>query len=322
MPPDCGLADKQHAGLKGKKVQLTYLFTANADGSKKLPPLIIGKAYKPCAFKNKTGEQLGFIYWNNAKAWMMAMIYQEWLLDWDEKLRREGRKILLLQDNFSGHVIPDTLTNIHIKNFEPNLTAHVQPNDQGIIHCFKAHYRAKFIHRSIDLYEAGITLTHVYNIDQLEGMHLTDKAWNENLVRQAEDAVESTLNTLEKTGLLQHTNQMDINKLLNPAVKVHQVFEETDEDIYEAVMDAKRVWEESAKSGEVDVESDAPVEPAPMCNKALQAALLLQKYMRDLDDPFAHKLEMMLGLFGRKMCTATMQNTKDTELTNYFPSKE
>ncbi|KIK72255.1 hypothetical protein PAXRUDRAFT_84978, partial [Paxillus rubicundulus Ve08.2h10] len=55
----------------------------------------------------------------------------------------------------------------------------VQPNDQGIICCFKAHYWAKFIHCSIDLYEAGITPTHVYDIDQLEAMCLADKAWNE-----------------------------------------------------------------------------------------------------------------------------------------------
>ncbi|KIK79335.1 hypothetical protein PAXRUDRAFT_71860, partial [Paxillus rubicundulus Ve08.2h10] len=65
---------------------LTFLFTTNADGSKKLPPLIIGKYQKPRPFKNRTGTQLGFNYHNNAKAWMTSAIYQEWLLDWDRKL--------------------------------------------------------------------------------------------------------------------------------------------------------------------------------------------------------------------------------------------
>ncbi|KIK78414.1 hypothetical protein PAXRUDRAFT_70463, partial [Paxillus rubicundulus Ve08.2h10] len=65
---------------------LTFLFTTNADGSKKLPPLIIGKYQKPFPFKNRTGAQLGFNYCNNAKAWMTSAIYQEWLLDWDRKL--------------------------------------------------------------------------------------------------------------------------------------------------------------------------------------------------------------------------------------------
>jgi hypothetical protein len=152
---------------------------ANADGSKKLALLIIGKAYKPQAFGGKTGSQLGFDYRNNAKAWMTGTIYQEWLEDWDTKLRTEGRKILLLQDNFSGHVVPNTLTNIRVKNFEPNLTAHVQPNDQGIIRCFKACYRAKFINRAVDLYKAGVTPSQIYDIDQLEAMCLADEAWNE-----------------------------------------------------------------------------------------------------------------------------------------------
>ena len=59
------------------------MLTSNSDGSEKLPPLIIGKAQKPHAFKNKTGAQLGFYYWTNAKVWMTTKIYQEWLQEWD-----------------------------------------------------------------------------------------------------------------------------------------------------------------------------------------------------------------------------------------------
>jgi DDE superfamily endonuclease len=72
MPPDWGLSDKKHSGVKGKKVRLTYAFTSNADGSDKLPPIIIGKAKKPWAFQKKSGKQLGFYYQNNAKAWMTS----------------------------------------------------------------------------------------------------------------------------------------------------------------------------------------------------------------------------------------------------------
>ena len=62
MPPDRGLSDKHQSGVKGSKIRLTFLFTTNADGSQKLPPMIIGKAYKPCPFKGKTGSQLSFYY--------------------------------------------------------------------------------------------------------------------------------------------------------------------------------------------------------------------------------------------------------------------
>ena len=87
MPPDHGLSDKKGSGVKGKKLRLTYLLATNADGSQKLPPLIIGKAQKPRVFKKKTGLQLGFNYRSNEKAWMTSTIYQEWLQDWDRRLR-------------------------------------------------------------------------------------------------------------------------------------------------------------------------------------------------------------------------------------------
>ncbi|KNZ72527.1 Tigger transposable element-derived protein 6, partial [Termitomyces sp. J132] len=90
MPPDQGLSDKQHAGVKGRKVRLTYAFTANADGSEKLCPMVIGKANMLHAFQKKTGAQLGFDYHSNAKAWMTASLYQNWLEQWDHELQAEN----------------------------------------------------------------------------------------------------------------------------------------------------------------------------------------------------------------------------------------
>ncbi len=55
VPPDRGLADKKHSGVKGSKVRLTYAFTVNADGSDKKEPFIIGKAHKPRPFQKKSG---------------------------------------------------------------------------------------------------------------------------------------------------------------------------------------------------------------------------------------------------------------------------
>jgi len=146
-----------------------------------LRPFIIGKSYKPRAFDKKTGAQLGFYYRNNAKAWMTSTLYQEWLRDWDQQLGQEipPRKVLLLQDNFSGHIVPEGLVNIRVENFAPNLTAHIQPNDQGIIRCFKAHYRAKYIERAIAHYDGMVTPSKIYDIDQLSAMRLADAIWQE-----------------------------------------------------------------------------------------------------------------------------------------------
>jgi hypothetical protein len=151
------LSDHKQAGVKGKNTRLMYAFTSNTNGSEKLQPFIIGKAAQPQAFKEKTGEQLGFYYQNNAKAWMTTYFYQEWIEQWDCEHQAKGHQILLLQDNFSGHVPPNNLQNIQVKNFKPNLTAHIQLKDQGIICCFKAHYHAKFIQQVINWYNEGIT---------------------------------------------------------------------------------------------------------------------------------------------------------------------
>jgi len=62
MPPDRGLIDKPTSGVKGVKKRITYVFTANADGSEKLPPVIIGQWARPRAFQSKSGEALGFYY--------------------------------------------------------------------------------------------------------------------------------------------------------------------------------------------------------------------------------------------------------------------
>lgn len=50
------------------------------------------------------------------------------------------------------------------------LTAHVQPNNAGIIWCFKAWYHHLYISQVIDRYDQGITPSDVYKINQLEAM--------------------------------------------------------------------------------------------------------------------------------------------------------
>jgi hypothetical protein len=179
MAPDRGLSTSKQSGVKGKKTRLTYAFTANADGSDKLEAFIIGKAARPRAFQKNSGAQLGFYYRSNAKAWMTAQLYQDWIRQWDKELEKKKRKILLLQDNFSGHIVPPGLKAIHVENFQPNLTAHVQPNDQGIIRCFKAHYRARFIQRAINRYDEGVTPAEIYEINQLQAMRMAESAWRD-----------------------------------------------------------------------------------------------------------------------------------------------
>ena len=219
---------------------------------------------------------------------------------------------------------------------------HVQPNDQGIIRCFKAHYCARFIQRVVDLYEAGVTPSNIYDINQLEAMQLAQDAWNNvdtmtirncwqkanilpdmpsstpaqrpqptlpisSLIHaidavnnldagpavHAETLVETALDDLEATGALHPSNRMDIAELLNPAVESHNLFDVTDEAIFESVMDANRFKTGAANAVGDDNDDDDPAGPT-RC-ELLQAALMLRKHVATLNDPFSRKLEVMLG---------------------------
>ncbi|KAI6115882.1 hypothetical protein F5141DRAFT_1062078 [Pisolithus sp. B1] len=64
-----------------------------------------------------------------------------------------------------------------------------------------------------------------------------------NLTLQAEALVGSALDDLEATGALQRSNHMDHAEILNLAAEMHNIFEATDEDIFEADMGAKTAWE-------------------------------------------------------------------------------
>lgn len=142
-------------------------------------PFTIGKAKQPCSFARRTAGALGFYYQNNAKAWMTTMLYRKWISKWDTKLRLANCHVLLLQDNFSVHNPPDSLTNIRVENFEANLTEHVQPLDGGIIRCFKVHYRSHFTQHAINKYDSSDTLAKIYDIDQLTGMRIAAEAWRD-----------------------------------------------------------------------------------------------------------------------------------------------
>ena len=376
MAPDRGLSDRKQSGVKAQKARLTYAFTSNANGSEKLPPFVIGKAACPRAFNKKTGAQLGFYYRSNAKAWMTSHLYQDWIQQWDRELQAKGRKILLLQDNFSGHIVPDNLRNIRVENFEPNLTAHVQPNDQGIIQCFKAHYRARFIQRAVDRYDEGITPAEIYSINQLQAMRMADLAWRSvdaatirncwhkagilpddadvdfpsdpslsyanqpsitissllhdstsqmDPVAHAKSQVQAALDDLVATGALQKTNRMDIESLLNPAGESHDLTETSDMEIYQAVVGAIHARENMEKNDGDDLDDcDAChtlIEPCPNRREVLKAVSTVGRYIEDMNDPIARKLEALLGSFNMQVRLEETKGLKNTVLTDYFQRK-
>ena len=140
----------------------------------------------------------------------------------------------------------------------------------------------------------------------------------------AEKNVENVLDDLERTRALQCLNQIDLAELLNPAIESHDMFNVTDKDTFDSVMEVKRLWEGNlGRNPDNDANSDPDSDvsactPELTCCELLQAALMLQKHIRTLNNPFARKLEMMLGSYGQQTCAFEMQNLKDTKVTDYF----
>lgn len=67
--------EKTAPGRKIQKERITFMLCANADGSHKTTPLVIGKAKNPRCFKNFNNP---LIYNNSSSAWMTSHIFHDW----------------------------------------------------------------------------------------------------------------------------------------------------------------------------------------------------------------------------------------------------
>lgn len=163
--------------MKQNRTRLSLCLTVNATGTERLPPLFIGKFCKPRCFKKKTASEHGYHHFDNKAARMTMEISAAWLRSWNFALQQQGRYILLLLDNFSGHKVDSTkLSNMRLEFFTANLTAHIQPCDAGVIRTFKAYFRRLTVMRRIDKTMVGDVPHDLFAIDQLDAMHLAKEA--------------------------------------------------------------------------------------------------------------------------------------------------
>jgi hypothetical protein len=105
------------------------LLACNADGTDKLPPLVIGKSENPCYFQHV--RQLPTKYAANRKVWVTQAIFNDYLRALDAKMSSQNRKVLLFLDQCAARP-QDTsyLKNVKVVFFHPNCTSILQPLDQ------------------------------------------------------------------------------------------------------------------------------------------------------------------------------------------------
>jgi hypothetical protein len=180
--PDRTLATKAGSGGKKSKDRVTLVFTVSASGKKELV-WCIAKSKNPRCFKKINRKLLRVIYRYNKTKWMTGLIMEEYLRWLDNKMRGEGRKVLLLLDNFSGHELgvqlvggKEALANVRIEWLPPNTTSHWQPLDQGIIASFKLQYRRYWISYMLRQYENDKDPNKTVNL--LKAIQWTRVAWD------------------------------------------------------------------------------------------------------------------------------------------------
>lgn len=157
MLPDKTLArhnEKTAAGRKIQKERVTLNVCANAAGTIKLPLHVIGKSAKPRCFKNIDVQRLPVYYSSQKNSWMTCAQFKTWFRDIfvphvRSQLEAVGhsKKALLLIDNCSAHPEESELVSddgcIKACFLPPNVTAVIQPMDQGVIESVKRQYRKR-----------------------------------------------------------------------------------------------------------------------------------------------------------------------------------
>ena len=110
MAPSQTLSTKPVPGRKKDKTRITVLLGANATGTDKLKPWVIGNSKRLRSLLRVNLKRLPVHYRGNPKAWMNSLVFEEVLREMDSHFRMQDKKILLLVDNAPSHFNPNCLT--------------------------------------------------------------------------------------------------------------------------------------------------------------------------------------------------------------------
>ncbi|KAF4799190.1 tigger transposable element-derived protein 3-like isoform X1 [Turdus rufiventris] len=123
--------------------RLMLLLCANASGSEKVPLRAVGHSPRPRCLRGVNLEQMPWSYRAGSLAGLTAPLFAEWLREFNEGKRRQGKSVLLLLAKHEAHPYLQ-LSNVRMV-FVPPATALAQPLDRGIASDLKSHYRRRLL---------------------------------------------------------------------------------------------------------------------------------------------------------------------------------
>lgn len=179
--------EKTATGHKVSKERITLMCCSNATGEHKVKLFTIGKSRKPRSFKGTRAVNMPVDYANQKKGWMNKEIFYDWFHikfcpSVRQFLKSSGlpQKAVLLLDNAPSH--PDEMLlksddgSICVKYLPPNVTALIQPMDQGVIASLKRNYRSSVLRKFIE--EGHDLKTFFKNFSILDAIYEASAAWD------------------------------------------------------------------------------------------------------------------------------------------------
>lgn len=160
---------------KVSKERITVTLCCNADGSERLPIWFIGTEKSPACLRSFNNidawPEIAMMKWRyNSKANLTSAIFEEYLRWFDDLM--EGRKVALLLDTYSSHVLAWKSVQTSFKPFR-NVTVvwlpaadRFQPLEQGVTQAWKTHWKIKWLNYILEEYEVGkeaVKTMQVYN---------------------------------------------------------------------------------------------------------------------------------------------------------------
>ncbi|KAM6142210.1 LOW QUALITY PROTEIN: tigger transposable element-derived protein 3-like [Phoenicopterus ruber ruber] len=149
--------------------RLTLLLCANADGSEKAPLRAV-ESPRPRCLRGVNLGQMPWSYRAGSLAGMTAPLFAEWLREFNEGMRRQGKSVLLLLAKHEAHPYLQ-LSNVRMV-FIPPATALAQPLDRGIASDLKGHYQCRLLRQPPAEHGTGQPTL-------LDVLHMLAQAWGD-----------------------------------------------------------------------------------------------------------------------------------------------